>query len=143
MARNFRRHRSAHPIADLNVTNLIDLGFMLLVIFMIATPLIQQEQTIPVNLPTVAKAPQAKVDREDRFVAVAVDAKGFYVENRTKPVTLAELRTRLRALAAEAKPPVIRIRGDAAVPYQRVAELFNEVQAAGLTRFTIDSQTDR
>ena len=60
MARKFRQHQRAHPIADLNVTNLIDLGFMLLVIFMIATPLIQQEQTIPVNLPTVSKAPQTK-----------------------------------------------------------------------------------
>jgi len=109
---------------------------------MIATPLIQQEQTIPVNLPTVAKAPQAKVDREDRFVAVAVDAKGFYVDNRTKPVSLTELRTRLRALAGEAKPPVIRIRGDASVPYQRVADLINEVQRAGLTRVKFDFKTD-
>ena len=142
MARNFRRHRSANPIADLNVTNLIDLGFMLLVIFMIATPLIQQEQTIPVNLPTVSKAPQMKVDKDDRFVAVAVDAKGYYVDNRTTPVTLAELRSRLRAYALETKPPVIRIRGDAKIPYQRVAEVFNEVQKAGLTRFTIDSQTE-
>ena len=141
MARNFRRNRQSHPIADLNVTNLIDLGFMLLVIFMIATPLIQQEQTIPVNLPTVSKAPQTKVDKDDRFVAVAVDAKGYYVDNRTTPVTLAELRSRLRAYAAEARQPVIRIRGDAGIPYQRVAELFNEVQKSGLTRFTIDSQT--
>ena len=143
MARNFRRHRSAHPIADLNVTNLIDLGFILLVIFMIATPLIQQEQTIPVNLPTVAKAPQNKADPSDRFVAVGVDAKGFYVDNRKVPLSLAELRIRLHAFAAELKPPVIRIRGDATVPYQRVAELFNEVQKAGLTRFTIDSQSER
>lgn len=140
MARNFRRHRSSHPISDLNVTNLIDLAFILLVVFMIATPLIQQEQTIPVNLPTVSKSQQVKVDKDDRFVAVAVDAKGYYVDNRTTPVSLAELRSRLRGYAAEAKPPVIRIRGDAAIPYQRVAELFNEVQKAGLTRFTIDSQ---
>jgi biopolymer transport protein ExbD len=142
MARNFRRPRAAQPISDLNVTNLIDLAFILLVVFMIATPLIQQEQTIPVNLPTVAKSQQTKVDKDDRFVAVAVDAKGYYVDNRTTPVTLAELRSRLRGYAGEAKPPVIRIRGDASIPYQRVAELFNEVQRAGLTRFTIDSQTE-
>jgi biopolymer transport protein ExbD len=142
MARNFRRKQNAHPIADLNVTNLIDLGFILLVIFMIATPLIQQEQTIPVKLPTVTKSPQTKVDKDDRFIAVGVDAKGYYVENQTKSVTLAELRSRLRGYALESKPPVIRIRGDASIPYQRVAELFNEVQKAGLTRFTIDSQTD-
>lgn len=142
MARNFRRKQAAHPIADLNVTNLIDLGFILLVIFMIATPLIQQEQTIPVKLPVVSKTPQTKVDKDDRFIAVGVDAKGYYVENQLRPVTLAELRSRLRGYALESKPPVIRIKGDASIPYQRVAELFNEVQKAGLTRFTIDSQTE-
>ena len=57
------------------------------------------------------------------------------------PLTLAQLRVRLTAMAGESKPPVIRIRGDATVPYQKVAELFNEVQKAGLTRFTIDAQT--
>lgn len=142
MARKFHRHRSAHPIADLNVTNLIDLGFMLLVIFMIVTPLIQQEQTVGVNLPTVSKAPQQKVQSEDRFVAVGVDAKGFYVENKSTPLTLAQLRSRLSAYAADAKPPVIRIRGDAAVPYQRVAELINEVHKAGLGRVTFDARAE-
>ena len=144
MARNFRRQRSTHPIAELNVTNLIDLGFILLVIFMIATPLLQQEQTIPVNLPTVSKIPQTKPDKNDRFVPVGVDANGrFYVETKLAPLSLTELRSKLRAFAAEAKPPVIRIRGDAKVPYQKVAELFNEVQKAGLTRFTIDAQSEK
>ena len=143
MARNFRRHRSAQPIADLNVTNLIDLGFILLVIFMIATPLIQQEQTVPINLPTVAKSPQTPADKNDRFVAVGVDAKGFYIDNSKVPVTLTELRTQLRGFAAEKKQPVIRIRGDENVPYKRVAELTNEVHRAGLTRVTFDSQAEK
>lgn len=142
MARNFRRPRSSHPIAELNVTNLIDLGFMLLIIFMIvANPTLQKEQTIPVNLPSVTKSPQQKVDPNDLFVAVGVDASGrFYFDNKNLPVDMPELRSRLRALAADPKPPIIRIRGDSHVPYQKVAELFNEVQKAGLTRFTIDSQ---
>ena len=143
MARNFRRHRSAQPIADLNVTNLIDLGFILLVIFMIATPLIQQEQTVPINLPTVAKSPQTPADKNDRFVAVGVDAKGFYIGNGVTPVTLTELRTQLRGFAAEKKQPVIRIRGDENVPYKRVAELTNEVHRAGLTRIAFDHQAEK
>ena len=61
MARTFRRRQTAAPISELNVTNLIDLGFTLLIIFMIATPLIQQEQTIPVNLPAEGKKNQAPV----------------------------------------------------------------------------------
>lgn len=142
MARNFRRPRASHAIADLNVTNLIDLGFILLVIFMIATPLIQQEQTVGVNLPSVAKAPQPKVKSDERHVAVAIDARGYYVDNQPTPLTLAQLRTRFTALAAEPKPPVIRVRGDAAVPFQKVAEVMTELQRAGLTRITIDSKTD-
>jgi biopolymer transport protein TolR len=142
MARNFRRHRSSHPIAELNVTNLIDLGFMLLIIFMIvANPTLQKEQTIPVNLPTVSKLPENKAQPDDRFIAVGVDAKGrFYVDNKNTPLTMAELRSQLRGYAVQAKPPVIRIQGDAKVPYQKVAELFTEVQKAGLTRITIDEQ---
>jgi biopolymer transport protein TolR len=143
MARNFRRPRSAQPIADLNVTNLIDLGFMLLIIFMVATPLInQQEQTTRVNLPAIAKVPEQKPEKDDRFVAVSVDAAGkYFLENASTPVSLGELRRRLRSYAAEPKPPVIRIRGDGKVSYEKVAEVFGEVQAAGLVRFTIDSQS--
>lgn len=144
MARNFRRPRSSHPIAELNVTNLIDLGFMLLIIFMIvANPTLQKEQTIPVNLPTTSKLPENQAKPDDRFIAVGVDAKGrFYIENKNTPLTMTELRSQLRGYAVQSKQPVIRIRGDANVPYQKVAELFTEVQRAGLTRFTIDEQQE-
>ena len=142
MARNFRRPHATQPIADLNVTNLIDLGFMLLIIFMVATPLInQQEQTTRVNLPSIAKVPQQKPDKDDRFVAISVDATGkYFVENSTTPITMTALRSRLRSYATEPKPPVIRVRGDGKVPYEKVAEIFGEVERAGLPRFTIDSQ---
>jgi biopolymer transport protein TolR len=139
MARNFRRQRSIQPIAELNVTNLIDLGFLLLVIFMIATPLLQKEETIPVQLPTLTQTPQQKADSEDRFVPVGVDAQGrFYADNANAPLSLTELQSRLRAYAAERKPPVIRIRGDAKVFWERMAEVMAEVQRAGLTRITFD-----
>ncbi len=143
MARSFHRRRTAHPIAELNVTNLIDLGFMLLIIFMIvANPALQKEQTIPVNLPSVSKAPQPAADTKDRFIAVGVDAKGrFYAGDKNTPISMIELRSQLRGYAAQSKQPVIRIWGDAGVPYQKVAELLNEVQKAGLTRITFDQQS--
>ena len=72
MARTFRRKQAAHPISELNVTNLIDVAFTLLIIFMIATPLIQQEQTIPINLPTESKSPQQRPDKDQRFVAISI-----------------------------------------------------------------------
>lgn len=142
MARNFRRHRTSHPIADLNVTNLIDLGFMLLIIFMIVAQQVQQEQTTAVNLPVVAQTPQQKVDKNDRFVPLAVDAKGFYLDNAPAPMTVVQLRSRLNAYAQEAKPPVIRIRGDAKVFYEKIAIALNEVMKSGLSRVTFDTQVE-
>lgn len=140
MARNFRRHRSAHPIAELNVTNLIDLGFMLLIIFMIATPLIQNEQTMQVNLPETAALPQTKADPNDKFYVVGVDGRGrFFVGDNTEIVSLAELQNRLRVHSKETKPPVIRIKGDKTVQYEKVMQLTAEVMNAGLTRVTFDT----
>ena len=67
----FARQRQAHPIAEMNVTNLIDLGFTLLIIFMITTPLIKQEQTIPVNLPIGVEEPADQAGHDDHFVAIS------------------------------------------------------------------------
>jgi biopolymer transport protein ExbD len=140
MARIFRRPRPTHPIAELNLTNLIDLGFTLLIIFMIATPLINQEQTIPVTLPAESRSPQQKADKSTHFVAISIDAKGnTYLEERPIPIGIAELRSRLRLYAAESRPPVIRIRGDAHVPYEKIIQLMDELKKANLLKFTFDT----
>jgi biopolymer transport protein TolR len=120
MARTFRRQRTAHPIADLNITNLVDLAFVL-----------------------VAKLPNPKTETDVKFISVGVDANSrFYIENNTAPITLQELQSRLRAFAQEPKQPVIRIRGDGTVPYQKVAELMSEITKAGLLRVTFDSHSE-
>ncbi|MCX6943962.1 MAG: biopolymer transporter ExbD [Verrucomicrobiota bacterium] len=142
MARTFRRKHAQHPISELNVTNLIDLGFTLLIIFMIATPLIQQEQTIPVNLPNESKSAQQKPDKDARFVAISIDARGnFYLDNRTSPVSFTELKTRLRGYASEPKTPIIRIRGDAKLPYEKIVQLMDELKKNNLLKFTLDTQS--
>ncbi|HEY1793661.1 MAG TPA: biopolymer transporter ExbD [Opitutaceae bacterium] len=126
----------------MNVTNLIDLGFTLLIIFMITTNLITKEQTIPVNLPTESKSEQTKPDRSERYVAISIDARGnTYLEDSPEPISLGELRSRLRLYSAESKPPIIRIRGDAKVPYEKIVAVMDELKKANLLRFTFDTQT--
>ena len=138
MARTFRRQRQSHPIAELNVTNLIDLGFTLLVIFMITTPLIDKEQTMKVNLPTVSKAEQSKPDPGDHFVTLSIDASGsYYLAAGAAPLSLSELRTRFLVYAAQPKPPVISVRCDRTVPFQKYAAVLNELQKANLTRINL------
>jgi biopolymer transport protein ExbD len=139
MARTFRSHRSSQPIAELNVTNLIDLGFMLLIIFMVATPLIQQEQTMQVNLPTETTRPQEKADPDQTFQTIAIDRRGAYFYGNVR-VDFAELRPRLAELARRPKPPVIRIRADLSLQFQQVVKLMDEIKKHNLSKITFDTQ---
>jgi biopolymer transport protein ExbD len=143
MARTFRTKRQTHPIAELNVTNLIDLGFMLLIIFMLTTSASKQEQTIPMNLPLESKSPQQKPDSDLQFVPIAIDIHdNYYLENNPAPVSLEELRERLRAYAIEPTPPVMRIRGDGKVPWEKIVQVMDELKKANLLKITIDTQTE-
>ena len=90
MARNFRRQRATQPIAELNVTNLIDLGFMLLIIFMVATSVSKPEQSMPINLPLESKSPQPKPDPNDKFESITIKPDGTFLLG-TKPMTLGQL----------------------------------------------------
>ncbi|HEX2862444.1 MAG TPA: biopolymer transporter ExbD [Lacunisphaera sp.] len=139
MARIFRRKRQIHPVAELNVTNLVDLGFTLLIIFMIATPLIQQEQSIPVNLPGETKRDQSKLPPDTEFIAISIDRSGnFYFGNDR--VSLPELSRHLMAVAAKPKEPVIRIRADLTLQWQQVVRVMDEIKRHKLTRITFDTE---
>jgi biopolymer transport protein TolR len=139
MARHFRRKQTAHPIADLNVTNLIDLGFMLLIIFMIATPLIQQEQKIPVNLPIESVKPQQKPDPKERYETITVQADGRLMLG-DRPYSMRQLIPELEKFAAESKPPVIQIRTDADAKMQQIVTLMDELQKHNLTKVAFPTQ---
>lgn len=142
MARTFRRHRPLHAQADINVTNLLDLAFVLLIIFMIATPLLNQEQTMPVNLPVESMSEQTAPDKNTKFITVTVRADGRYLidADGNRPIAAAELGSRLRAVSLSTTDPVVRIRADATVPYQTVITLMDELKKAGLGKVSFDTQ---
>jgi len=140
MARTFRRPRAAHPISELNVTNLIDLAFTLLIIFMIATPLIQSEQTVPVNLPVESKSEQSRPDKDTRSETITIKADGTCtLAGRVVP--LANLRKTLATYAAEPKPPVFRIRMDQKATAQHFISVMDALKQNGLSKVTFDTQT--
>jgi len=141
MAKIFRRPRQLHPIAELNVTNMVDLGFTLLIIFMITTtPELQQEQTIPVNLPGESRKPQLKPDPDTVYKAVSIDESGnFYYERQR--VNFTQLSAELAKLAALPKQPVIRIRADMNLQWQQVVRLMDEITKRNLTKITFDTES--
>lgn len=139
MARTFKRPRAMQPLSELNVTNLIDVAFTLLIIFMIATPLIQQEQTIPVNLPVESKSQQAKPDPDTRFETITIQADGTCrLGDRVVPLT--RLRNTLVTYAAEPKPPVFRIRMDAKATAQQFITVMDALKQNNLSKVTFDTQ---
>jgi len=73
---------------------------------------------------------------------VAIDGAGrYYVDNRPVPISLADLRSRIRSYAEQSKQPIVRIRGDAKVPYEKIVQLMDELKKANLLKFTFDTQT--
>ena len=138
MARNFRRHRTSNPISDLNVTNLIDLGFMLLIIFMVVA-VSTQEQTIPIKLPVESKSVQTKPDPDDKFESITIRADGT-VNLSGRVVTIAQLARDLTTFAGQPKPPVFRIRMDATTTAQQFVTVMDELKKKNLLRVMLDTQ---
>jgi len=136
MARTFRRKQSMEAVSEINVTPLIDLAFALLIIFMITTPLL--EQTIPLNLPVQEKNDsRAAADLEIQVISVDQAGQIYWGE---EPVALDQLDKKLKNLADRSDPPVLRIRGDASIQYQRIIEVLDRVKANKLTRISLDTQ---
>ena len=141
MARTFRQRRQMHAVAELNVTNLVDLAFTLLIIFMIATPLMKPEQTLPVNLPTESKSEQSKPDPDTKFESITILPDGTYnLGNRS--VSRAQLADEFATYARQPKPPVFRIRMDAKSTAQQFIIVMDELKKANLSRITFDTQTE-
>ena len=142
MARTFRRPRTAQPIAEMNVTNLVDLGFTLLIIFMIATPLIKQEQTIPVSLPIESLSAQQKPDPAQRSESITVLPDGRVLLG-DRPMIIRQLSVQLARFAAEPKPPVIPLRLDAKATAQQFVTVMDELKKHNLSKISFDTQVAR
>lgn len=137
MARRFHRKDRLSALTEINVTPLIDLAFALLIIFMITTPLL--EQTIEVDLPVESPSTQA-VERED-FQSVSIDQQGryFWGEQAVSPAQLADL---LDSFAQQSDPPVLSIRADAGLPYQRVITVIDMIKQRKLSKISLDTKVD-
>ncbi|MEY4086717.1 MAG: hypothetical protein RLZZ405_905 [Verrucomicrobiota bacterium] len=140
MARSFSKPGRLHVMNELNVTPMLDLCFCLLIIFMIATPVL--EQTTAVNLPKADKGAGRPIDTKVQYRIVSLSAKGEYAVGN-KPVTKAQLEAEFAAIAAMPEPeqPIVRIRGDGAQVYQNIIDLLSLAKTKGLTKVGLDSET--
>ncbi len=127
-------HAENEPYDEINVTPMLDLAYVLLVIFIIMTT--ATVQGITVNLPKASASPSLQKP-QTKAVTVAADGT-VYLD--TYPVTLEELETRLgQYKAANPQLPVI-VKGDAAVQYQRVIEVLDIIGRLEITQLGLVTQ---
>jgi len=115
-------------ISQINVTPLVDVMLVLLIIFMVTAPILQQGVTV--DLPKVAAGPLA--GQEEQLV-VNIGKTGQLFLNDTA-MTPEELGTKLRAIAAARPDRQLYVRADQAVPYGQVMRVMGTVHDAGLVR---------
>lgn len=122
------------PYDDINITPMLDLAYVLLIIFIIMTT--AAVQGVKVNLPKASAAPSLA---EPKTKAVTITAQGqLYLD--TYPVTMQELETRLAGYrAADPELPVV-LKGDATVQYQRVMDVLDLLGRLGISQVGLVTQ---
>lgn len=116
------------PMAEINVTPLVDVMLVLLIIFMVTAPMMQTG--IDVNLPRV-KAKSVDVS-EEKLVLTVNGAKEIFL-NKTK-LSLTELGTKLEHIIAVRIDREVYLRADRNVPYGFVVEVMAEARKAGVDK---------
>ncbi len=134
-SRRSGRSRRA-PMAEINVTPLVDVMLVLLIIFMITAPLLVAG--VPVDLPeSRAKA----LDQDSKPVQISLDGQGgIFIDD--DPVSAAELPQAIANIAAQPEPPEgrrIYLRADKGLDYGKVMAVMGELNRAGLNRVALVS----
>ena len=139
MARSFSKPGRLHVMNELNVTPMLDLCFCLLIIFMIATPVL--EQTTAINLPKSDKGVGKAADSKTQYRFVTIGSDGaLAIGNRA--VNRQQLEAEFAQIAAmpEADQPIIRVRGDGGLTYQKIIDVLSLAKSKGLTKVGLDSE---
>jgi biopolymer transport protein ExbD len=124
----FNQHRNPGPMADINVTPMVDVMLVLLVIFILSAPMLSN--AVKLDLP-VANA--AASGQQAASVLLAIDGKGQIYWNN-EPVDAAALEQRLRQAATLAPQPELQLRADKNTRYEVVAQVMAAAQQQGLTK---------
>jgi biopolymer transport protein TolR len=124
------------PMAEINVTPMVDVMLVLLIIFMVTAPLLATG--VQVELP---ESKAAALDQDNEPVPVSIDATGAVFIDDT-PVPDEMLAPRLAQIAASSREeggPRIFLRADRGLHYGRVMEIMGEINRAGLKRVSMVS----
>ena len=126
--------RSNEMMSDINVTPFVDVMLVLLIIFMVTAPMLQQGEEVA--LPQVDSAPLE--EKADPLILVVDREGGVWIQDvRVAP---GFLESRMADWLRGAANPQVLLKADADVPYGRVVESMNAVRKAGVTQLGMLTQ---
>ena len=135
--RRYSNRTSLSTLSEINITPLLDLAFVLLIIFMITTPLLENSKTliIPSSATTNAPINPASVQ------TLSMD-RNEVVRLNEQVIDLATLESRLAALKAADPNVAVVIRPDRNLPVQKLVSLMDALQRADITKVGIATQEE-
>lgn len=131
-----RRSRRHMPMAEINVTPMVDVMLVLLIIFMVAAPLLQVG--VPIELPQ-AKGKQLEATEEPLAISVKADGSVYIGETA---VELDDIAPKLKAIAKNGYEEQIFVRGDKGVPYGIVMRVMGRISAGGFRKVSLVTEVE-
>ena len=126
------------PMADINVTPLVDVMLVLLIIFMITAPLMSHK--VKVELPQATLEEKPEIDQPPITLAVTADGKVYWNDEE---VSADVLDARLAVLAQKTPQPQVDIRSDNITKYSVIHEVVSDVRRAGIRKVGFVSTPER
>ncbi|MBD3421922.1 MAG: protein TolR [Chitinivibrionales bacterium] len=127
MARNRKRKRTRKLISELNITNLVDVTFAVLIIFMITAPMMTQG--VQVDLPEA----QAENVEANEYIQISVNTRNEIYINQER-TTLLAFRKRFREVFANRQEVPVFLNADKKVPYGIAIRVISELQSEGVVK---------
>jgi biopolymer transport protein ExbD len=131
--RRFSQRNPLVTLSDINITPLLDLAFVLLIIFVITTPLL--DKSIDLKLPRGGSSDNKKIDPRN-VRTVEVSNTGVYALNKQR-MQLPQMISQLAADFRANPNLIVYIRADKDAPYGNVATLIDGCQKNGITRYSL------
>lgn len=125
-------------LADINVTPLVDVMLVLLIIFMIATPMLHQG--IEVTLPEMESPASLAVRDEDPMILTVAQDDLVYIKD--EPVATGLLIDRLLPMLELRDYEAVFVKGDAEVPYGRIVDVLDVLERADIHRVSLVVQPE-
>jgi biopolymer transport protein ExbD len=136
--RRFSQRNSLVTLSEINITPLLDLAFVLLIIFVITTPLL--EQGLPLNLPTGGR-PDTQIVK-DNIRTVEIDARGNFMLNRVR-LNVGQIEQELVKAYRSNPNLVVFVRADKDGKIEPFAEIMNRCIKNGITKFSFRTAPEK